>query len=276
MQFGRHLLDLQQVQVMGILNVTPDSFSDGGQHYRDSSLVLDHALRHAERMIKDGASIIDIGGESTRPGAAAVGEQEELDRVVPVVESIAKRFEVVISVDTSTAEVITESAKVGAGLINDVRALQRPGAISAAASTGLPVCIMHMQGEPQTMQQKPQYSQVLEEVIAFLDTRVEACVAAGIPKEQIILDPGFGFGKRIEDNIELLRELDKLVAHGYPVLSGTSRKSMLGAICERDVGDRLAGSLATALIAAQKGARILRVHDVAQTVDIVRIFNALA
>ena len=267
---GKHCLDLKQPQVMGILNVTPDSFSDGGRHQG-----LDQALRHAEQMLKEGATLIDIGGESTRPGAAEVSEQEELDRVVPIVEAVVARFDALVSVDTSTAAVITASAKVGASLINDVRALEREGALAAAAATGLPVCLMHMQGQPKNMQLNPSYNDVLLEVKSYLQARITACHAAGIKKQQILLDPGFGFGKTVTQNYSLLKNLQEIEAMGYPLLIGTSRKSMIGAVTGREVDERLAGSLATVVLAVERGASIIRVHDVAATVDAIKIAHSM-
>ncbi|WP_148864175.1 dihydropteroate synthase [Marinobacter fonticola] len=270
MDFAGHTVDLSQPQVMGVVNVTPDSFSDGGQFNR-----LDTALAQAERLVREGAAFIDVGGESTRPGAAEVTVQEELDRVCSVVEAIHERLDVAISVDTSTPEVIVHTARLGAGLINDVRALQREGALDAAATTGLPVCLMHMQGQPGTMQRRPQYDSVKAEVTAFLMARVAAAKDAGIPSEKLILDPGFGFGKSLEHNLQLLDALEQLGALGYPLLVGMSRKSMLGEITGRDVSERLPASLAVATIAAMKGAAILRVHDVKETVDAVKVVAAL-
>lgn len=270
------VLDLGRTQVMGILNVTPDSFSDGGHLYRSAKLSIDQALVHAAGMVADGATIIDVGGESTRPGAAVVSVQEELDRVIPVVERIAAELDVLISVDTSAPEVITASAAAGAGLINDVRSLQREGALAAASATGLPVCVMHMQGEsPATMQQDPRYSDVLLEVRSFLEVQVARCVAAGITRERLILDPGFGFGKSLQHNLQLLQEMDALLELGLPLLVGTSRKTMVGQVLDKPVDQRLAGSLATAVLAVERGARIIRVHDVAATVDAVRMTEAV-
>lgn len=268
-------LDLSRVQVMGILNVTPDSFSDGGNLYRASKLSQDQALVHAAGMVRDGASIIDVGGESTRPGAAPVSVQEELDRVIPVVERISRELEVVISVDTSSPEVITEAAAAGAGLINDVRALGREGALEAAAATELPVCLMHMKGSPATMQQAPEYEDVVAEVYDFLQQQIKRCEAGGIPRERLLLDPGFGFGKTLEHNLELLRRLDEFNRLGLPLLIGTSRKSMVGQLLGRAVDERLAGSLATVALAVERGGRIIRVHDVAATVDVVRMTEAV-
>lgn len=271
---GKHQLDLSRPQVMGILNTTPDSFSDGGSYYLGDRLSVDQALFRAEQMLAQGASIIDVGGESTRPGAAVVTEQEELDRVMPVIEALVQQLDALVSVDTSTARVIRESTRVGASLINDVRALEREGALQAAVDSRLPVCLMHMQGQPQTMQQQPHYSDVWLDVSGYLQNRAQACTAAGIPQDQILLDPGFGFGKTLAHNFTLLRQLPCLQALGYPLLVGMSRKSMIGQLLNRPVDQRLAGSLALALLAAQKGAAIIRVHDVAETVDVLRVLEA--
>jgi len=272
---GKHLLDLSRPVVMGILNTTPDSFSDGGSYYEEDSLSLDLVLRRAEQMLEEGAKIIDVGGESTRPGAASVSEQQELDRVIPVVEALVVKLGALVSVDTSTASVITESAKRGAGLINDVRALQREGALVAAAATGLPVCLMHMQGQPDSMQKNPHYSDVIADVSDFLRERVSACRAQGIPSERIILDPGFGFGKALAHNLALLRRLPELGGLGYPLLVGMSRKSMVAQLLNRPVDERLSGSLALAMLAAERGAAIIRVHDVAATVDVLKVLAAV-
>ncbi len=269
LQCGARTLDLSAPVVMGVLNVTPDSFSDGGRF-----IGRDAALRHAGTMIAAGAVIIDIGGESTRPGATAVSVAEELGRVMPVLEAIAAEYDVVISVDTSTAEVMREAAAAGAGLINDVRALQRPGALQAAAATGLAVCLMHMQGEPGTMQQAPAYQDVVAEVLQFLRNRVDACISAGIQRDLLLIDPGFGFGKNDAQNMALLAALPQFAEDG-PVLAGLSRKSMIGRLLGRPVEDRLIGSVTLALLAAQRGARILRVHDVAETFDALRLLQAL-
>lgn len=267
---GNRVLDLAHTHVMGILNATPDSFSDGGRYSQ-----LDAALRHAQEMVAAGATLIDVGGESTRPGARPVSPAEEVDRVAPVVERIARELDVIISVDTSTPEVIVESARLGAGLINDVRSLRRPGALEAAAATGLPICLMHMLGEPGDMQDNPHYQDIVGEVSAFLADRMERCEAAGIPKDRIILDPGFGFAKTLEHNLSLFRQMEALHALGRPLLVGVSRKSMIGAVLGRPVGERLIGGLALAALAMTKGARILRVHDVAETADVVRMIAAV-
>lgn len=268
---GKHTLDLSRAQVMGVLNTTPDSFSDGGSYYSDGALNLDVALQRAEQMVREGAAIIDIGGESTRPGAAPVTEEQELERVVPLVEAISANIDTVISVDTSTPVVMAAAAAAGAGMINDVRALERPGALEAAAATGLPVCLMHMQGQPQTMQKEPHYDDVVAEVGAYLMRRLHTCEAAGIPRSRIVFDPGFGFGKTDAHNLALLRELRSLAPPDIPLLAGLSRKSMIGRLLQREVDERLAGSLALAMLAAQRGAKILRVHDVAETVDVLSL-----
>jgi dihydropteroate synthase len=263
-------LDLSRCNIMGILNVTPDSFSDGGRHNN-----LDDALYVAEKMIKQGAVIIDVGGESTRPGAVAVSLQEELDRVIPVVEAIHKHLDTIISVDTSTPEVITQSAAVGAGLINDVRALQREGALAAAAATNLPICLMHMQGEPNSMQAAPSYNDVVIDIHRFLAERVAACEQMGINKQRLILDPGFGFGKSLEHNYKLLNQLETFHELGLPLLVGASRKSMIARVLDNCPADeRLIGSVAIAVIAAMKGSAIIRVHDVAETHDALKIVEA--
>ncbi|WP_415058676.1 dihydropteroate synthase [Halopseudomonas sp.] len=267
---GDRELDLSHAHVMGILNVTPDSFSDGGRYLR-----LDQALRHVQQMLEEGATLIDVGGESTRPGADPVSASQELDRVLPVVEAISQRFDTIISVDTSTPQVMCESASAGAGMINDVRALQRDGALMAAAQTGLPVCLMHMQGEPQHMQQTPQYASVIDEVSAFLIERVTACVQAGIPANRLLLDPGFGFGKTLEHNLQLFAGIESLRPAGIHLLVGVSRKSMIGQLLGRSVDQRLAGGLALAALAVRSGARIIRAHDIAQTLDVVRMTEAV-
>ncbi|KPB32259.1 dihydropteroate synthase [Pseudomonas amygdali] len=267
---GNRVLDLAHTHVMGILNATPDSFSDGDRYSQ-----LDAALRHAEAMVQAGATLIDVGGESTRPGARPVSASEEVERVAPVVEVIARELDVIISVDTSTPEVMLATAGLGAGLINDVRSLQRPGALEAAASTGLPVCLMHMLGEPGTMQDDPYYDDLVGEVGAFLLERINQCAAAGIDQQKIILDPGFGFAKTLEHNLSLFKHMEALHALGQPLLVGVSRKSMIGAVLGRPVDQRLSGGLALAALAMTKGARILRVHDVAETADVVRMIAAV-
>jgi len=270
MNFAGRSVDLSRCQVMGILNVTPDSFSDGGRFN-----TADAALVRARTMVEDGASFIDVGGESTRPGAAPVSTQEELDRVCPVVEAIARELDTVISVDTSNPAVMEEVVRLGAGLINDVRALQREGAPEVAARAGVPVCIMHIQGEPDTMQNDPRYHNVRRDVSSFLTERMRVVEKAGVRPENIILDPGFGFGKTVDHNIQLLATLEQLHLLGHPLLIGLSRKSMLGAITGREVNERLPASLAAATISAMKGASILRVHDVRETVDAVKVVTAV-
>lgn len=262
-------LDLSAPQIMGILNFTPDSFSDSGRFFR-----LDKALFQAEKMLNEGAAIIDIGGESTRPMAEEVSEQEELQRVVPLVEAVRQRFDCWISVDSSKALVMREAAKVGMDLINDIRALQQPNALQVAAELGLPVCIMHMQGQPRTMQANPKYTDVVQDVLAFLRNRSAECIAAGVRKENLIWDVGFGFGKTVQHNYQLLQRLTTFCEDGYPLLVGLSRKSMIGAVLDKPVEERLIGSAVGALIAAQNGARILRVHDVAATADVLKVWQA--
>lgn len=258
-------LSLDRPHVMGILNVTPDSFSDGGNFNQ-----IDRAMAHARQMIADGATLIDIGGESTRPGAPDVSEQDELDRVIPVVERMVAELNVMISLDTSKAAVMREGCKAGAHLINDVRALLEPGALAAAAEADVPVCLMHMQGQPRTMQAEPHYDDLLGEVRAFFDERIAACLAAGIGRQQLLLDPGYGFGKTLAHNYQLLAWQEKMLDYQLPLLVGMSRKSMIGNLLGRSVDERLAGSLACALIGMQHGARIIRVHDVRETMDALR------
>ncbi|HGN1704639.1 TPA: dihydropteroate synthase [Providencia rettgeri] len=260
------VLDLSTPQVMGILNVTPDSFSDGGTHNR-----YHDAIDHVAKMVQEGATIIDIGGESTRPGAAEVSVSEELDRVIPVVEAIAQRFDAWISVDTSKAKVMAEAAKAGMHIINDIRSLHEPDALAVAAKTGLPVCIMHMQGQPRTMQEAPNYENVVREVQDYLAAEIARCVAAGIERQQIILDPGFGFGKNLSHNYQLLANLEQFHNFGLPLLAGMSRKSMIGQLLNVPPQDRLAGSLTCAVIAAMQGAHIIRVHDVQETAQAMQV-----
>ncbi|WIG68141.1 dihydropteroate synthase [Photobacterium damselae] len=267
LQSRSKILELTSPHVMGILNVTPDSFSDGGRFNH-----LDTALFHAEEMIDAGATFIDIGGESTRPGAADVSIDEELARVIPVVEAISNRFDCWISIDTSKAPVMTEAVKAGADLINDIRALREPGALEAAAKSEVPICLMHMQGQPRTMQTAPQYDDLLVDIEQFLLERINACEVVGISKQKLILDPGFGFGKTIKHNYQLLENLENFHRFGLPILAGMSRKSMIYKLFEnKRPEDCLAGSLACATIAAMKGAQIIRVHDVKETVEAVRI-----
>lgn len=267
---GQRSLDLSSPRVMGILNVTPDSFSDGGCYAQ-----LDSAIYHAEQMVIDGAGIIDVGGESTRPGAAPVSEGEELDRVIPIVEAISSRLDVVISVDTSTAGVMSAAVAAGAHMLNDVRALQREGALQAAAESGLPVCLMHMQGCPETMQNDPQYSAVVKDVMGFLSERVQACENAGIARDRLLLDPGFGFGKTTEHNYQLLNHLQQMQEVNLPILIGLSRKRMIGAATGCGIADqRIYGSVAGAVISAMKGANIIRVHDVKATAEALSVVHA--
>ncbi len=256
------ILDLSQPVVMGVLNITPDSFSDGGSYF---SLI--EALYRAEIMMEEGAAIIDIGGESTRPGASPISVQEELDRVLPVVERLARELPIPVSVDTSKPEVMREAACAGVGLINDVWALRQPGALEVVAASGLPVCLMHLQGEPVTMQQEPRYADAVAEVYAFLADRVGACENVGIPRNRILVDPGFGFGKTLEHNLALLRQLHRFTDLATGVLVGLSRKSMIGALLGTPVSKRLSGSLAAAVIAVWQGAQIVRTHDVRATVQ---------
>ena len=263
-------LDLGAPVVMGVLNVTPDSFSDGGRFAE-----RDAAMRHARRMIEEGAAIIDIGGESTRPGAAPASLDEELERVVPVIEALRRESPAFISIDTSKAEVMRAACEAGADIINDVRALREPDALLTAARTRAGLCLMHMKGEPRTMQAAPSYDDVLGEVSAFLAERVAACRAAGIESARIAVDPGFGFGKRVVDNLALLKHLGQLETLGVPLVVGLSRKSMLAKITGRDIDERSAGSIALAAIAVLNGARIVRAHDVAATVDAIRVAAAV-
>ena len=262
-------LDLSTPKIMGILNFTPDSFSDSGKFFQ-----LDKALFQVETMLNQGASIIDIGGESTRPMAEEVTLEEELERVIPLVEAVRKRFDCWISVDSSKAQVMQEAAKVGMNLINDIRALQEPDALQTAVRLALPVCIMHMQGQPRTMQLNPHYDDVVADVLKFMQQRTEQCLASGIKKENLIWDPGFGFGKSVQHNYCLLQQFSAFCEQGYPVLAGISRKSMIGAVLDKPVEQRTVGSVAAALIAAMKGASILRVHDVAETADALKIWLA--
>jgi dihydropteroate synthase len=260
---------------MGVLNITPDSFSDGGRWLKNGRPDRDAIRYEATAMQAAGARLIDIGGESTRPGAKPVPAQEELDRVMPAIEAVVNECDLVISLDSSTADVIRAGARAGVGLINDVRALRREGALTAALDSGLPVCLMHMRGEPGTMQETPHYADVIDEVGGFLRERAAACIAAGISAQRILLDPGFGFGKNLEHNLALLAGLDRIAALGHPLVVGLSRKSLIAKLTGRDVGERLPGSLALALLAAQRGASVLRVHDVGATADVLRILMAI-
>lgn len=270
LQCADKALDLSEPRVMGILNVTPDSFSDGGLF-----VSVDAAMAQARHMQMEGAAIIDVGGESTRPGADAVGEAEELDRVVPVIEAISRELDVIVSVDTSKATVMREAVVAGAGLINDVRALREPGALEAARDAAVPVCLMHMAGEPRSMQQRPSYTDVVAEVKAFLSERLAACTAVGIPRSRLLVDPGFGFGKTVAHNLTLMRRLREFLALEQPLLMGVSRKSTIGTVLGREANERLAGSLALAVLACWEGARIIRVHDVAATVDALKMCHAV-
>ncbi|MCW8092111.1 dihydropteroate synthase [Alteromonas sp. ASW11-130] len=271
MKFKDKIIDLSRPQVMGILNVTPDSFSDGGQYNS-----LDAGIRHAQRMVADGATFIDVGGESTRPGAVPVSEEEELERVIPIVELLVKEVDCVVSVDTSKAAVMKEAADAGAGLINDVYALTKFNSMETVAKLDIPVCLMHMQGTPETMQIQPEYDDVINEVRHFFRQRVEDCIEAGIRKNRILLDPGFGFGKTLHHNYRMLKRLNDISFDALPLLVGMSNKSMLGTLLDRKVKDRLAGNISVATIAALNGANILRVHDVKQTCDAVKIVNYLS
>ena len=270
LQCGAATLDMSTSQVMGVLNVTPDSFSDGGRYTS-----VESALLHAKRMVSEGAALIDVGGESTRPGAAAVSLQQELDRVCPVVEKIISEIDVVVSVDTSTPELMAEAIRLGCGMVNDVRAFSRAGAIEAVKNSKVALCVMHMQGEPGSMQRAPDYVSVVEEIVSYLKARVSSLVDAGVSWQQLVLDPGFGFGKTLEHNLKLLAGLDQLVLEGFPVLAGLSRKSMIGAVLENDVDERLYGSISAAVIARMKGANILRVHDVKETVEALKMVDAV-
>ncbi|WP_104401417.1 dihydropteroate synthase [Vibrio penaeicida] len=264
-------LDLSSPHIMGILNVTPDSFSDGGQFNR-----IDDALNQARSMILAGATIIDIGGESTRPGAPDVTLDEELERVIPVIKALRAESDVWISIDTSKAEVMRQATSAGADIINDVRALQEPGALQVAAQANVPVCLMHMQGQPRTMQENPKYQDLLEDVEAFLAERIAACESAGIERGQLILDPGFGFGKTIEHNYHLLANLEQFHRFELPILAGMSRKSMIFKLLGKEPKECLIGSVTCASISALKGAQIIRVHDVAETVEAIKIINTIS
>jgi len=265
------LLSLNHPLVMGILNTTPDSFSDGG-HFN----VIGNAFEHAMKMIEEGADIIDVGGESTRPGAQPVSMTEELDRVIPVIEKIRKQSDISISIDTSKPEVMEAAVNAGADLVNDVNALRETGAVDVCAKLNVPVCLMHMQGKPRIMQKNPQYDNVLKDIKQFLQQRVDACTQAGILKENIILDPGFGFGKTLNHNLSLLKHLDEFVDMEKPLLIGVSRKSMLGEILNAEVNERLYGGIAAVVLAFSKGAQIFRVHDVKASVDALKVCKAMA
>ena len=270
MKFKDKSLDLSLPHIMGILNVTPDSFSDGGQFTN-----IDTALKQAEQMQHEGAAMIDVGGESTRPGAKAVNAQQELDRVVPVIEKISQNLDVIISIDTSKAEVMCEAIKAGAHMVNDVMALRADNALQTAAELKVPVCLMHMQGEPRTMQESPEYNNVVHDVYSFLKQRIQACLDAGINNEQIIIDPGFGFGKTVAHNMQLIKGLAEFLKLEVPVLLGVSRKSTIGAILDKPVDERLFGSLALASLGLAAGAKIIRAHDVAATNDVLKMVQAV-
>jgi dihydropteroate synthase len=274
--FAGKLLPLAEPQVMGILNLTVDSFSDGGELLDEGRPRLDTVLERAAAMVDAGATLLDLGGESTRPGALGVSEQEELDRVLPALEALKSRFDVVLSLDTSTPLLMREGARLGAGLINDVRSLAREGALDAVLDTGLPVCLMHMQGEPRTMQQAPHYDDVVREVSGFLLARAHECEAAGIAREKLLIDPGFGFGKNLRHNLRLLHDLERVIELPYPLLVGVSRKRMLGEITGRKEKDRIFAGIAAAVIAVNKGAWIIRTHDVAAAVDAVKVCRQVA
>lgn len=271
---GRRL-ELSRPAIMGVINTTPDSFSDGGTLFRGARLDIELAMGRARQMVDAGAAILDIGGESTRPGAVSISLAEEVDRVLPVLERIVAELDVVVSVDTSSPQLMREAARAGAGLLNDVRALTRDGALEAAADTNLPVCLMHMQGNPGTMQAAPTYDDVVAEVADFLQLRVAACAAAGIGPARLLLDPGFGFGKSVEHNLQLLRGLPALAALGLPLVVGLSRKSIIGTLLGREVDQRLPASLGLAVLAAERGAAVIRTHDVAATADAVAMWVAL-
>jgi len=268
--FSQRVLDLSEAHVMGVLNVTPDSFSDGGKFNS-----LDSALKQTEKMIMQGATIIDVGGESTRPGAQKISNQEELDRVCPIIEKIISEFETIVSVDTSTPHVMAESIRLGVGLINDVRAFNQPGVVEIVKNSSVALCIMHMKGNPLTMQHKPHYDSVVEQVSDFLKQRVQSLVEEGVNPSRLILDPGFGFGKTLQHNLQLLNHISDFCELGYPVLVGLSRKSMFAEILDKPVDQRLFGSLSAAAIAAYQGACIIRAHDVQETRDAVLVVNAL-
>ena len=272
---GARTLDLSRPRIMGVLNVTPDSFSDGGQLYRDGRVDTDVLLARAEQMLAEGADILDVGGESTRPGAVAVSEAEELDRVVTAVEALAQHCDTIISVDTSTPSVMTESARCGAGLLNDVRGFRRPQALQAAADSGLALCVMHMQGEPGTMQTAPAYSDVVQDISEFLSLRLADMGAVGIDLDRVVIDPGFGFGKTAEQNFELLARLEALCNQRQPVLVGLSRKSMISSVLDRPPEQRMVASVALALMAVERGARRVRVHDVAATFDALSMWQTI-
>ena len=265
------LLSTNTSLVMGVLNATPDSFSDGGRFTS-----VNKALEQAQLMIAEGVDIIDVGGESTRPGAKAVLLEDEIQRVIPIIQALRKISDIAISIDTSKPEIMQQAVEAGADLVNDINALQTRGAVDVCAQLNVPVCLMHMQGEPRTMQHQPEYNDVIIDVKNFLQQRITACEVAGIKKQNIILDPGFGFGKALAHNFSLLKHLDEFLDLNYPLLVGISRKSMLGAVLDAEVTDRLSGSLAAAVLAYTRGARIFRVHDVKPTVDALKICSAMS
>ncbi len=273
--FIDRLAERSRPLVMGILNVTPDSFSDGGALYCRGKVDLDKVLYRARQLVDEGADLLDIGGESTRPGATAVGLETEMSRVIPVIEALSHRFDVPLSVDTSSPELMIAASSSGAQMLNDIRALSRPGAIEAAARTGLPICVMHARAEPGVMQDNPRYNDVAAEVLSYLRERVGVCERAGISRSRLIIDPGFGFGKTLEQNFCLFRALPVLVAEGLPVMVGVSRKSMVGVILDKPAEQRGYGSATLAVLAAQAGARIVRVHDVGATVDSLKMLEAV-
>ena len=274
LQCGQRVLSLDTPQIMGVLNVTPDSFSDGGQLLSNEGLLHDRLLERASQMVADGAAILDIGGESTRPGAAPVSLQEELDRVMGAVQLIVPRLDVILSIDTSTPEVMREAAQAGAGLLNDVRAFSREGAMAAAVASQLPVSLMHMSDEPDRMQEQTEYVDVVTDVKAFLAHRIAACREAGIAKDQMMIDPGFGFGKTVAQNYAMLRRLEEFASFDLPILVGVSRKSMIGAITGRPASERVVPSAVLAVMAAARGASVIRVHDVAETADALAVWQA--
>jgi dihydropteroate synthase len=274
LQCGQRVLSLDTPQIMGVLNVTPDSFSDGGQLLSNEGLLHDRLLERAAQMVADGAAILDIGGESTRPGAAPVSLQQELDRVMGAVQLIAPRLDVILSIDTSTPEVMREATQAGAGLLNDVRAFSRDGAMAAAVASQLPVSLMHMSDEPDRMQEQTEYADVVADVKAFLAHRIAACREAGITKDQMMIDPGFGFGKTVAQNYEMLRRLGEFASFDLPILVGVSRKSMIGAITGRPASERVVPSAVLAVMAAARGASVIRVHDVAETADALAVWQA--
>ncbi len=273
--FGANALDLLEPKIMGVLNVTPDSFSDGGQLFRNRKVDLDALLNRADLMVQSGADILDVGGESTRPGAEPVPESEELERVLTAVEALCARFDTIISVDTSTPSVMLEASRFRIGLFNDVRAFQRHEALEVVAGTNLPICIMHMRGDPKTMQVSPVYTNIVLEISKFFKERLSACELAGISADRVILDPGFGFGKTTKHNFELLHRLREFSVFSKPVLVGLSRKSMIASVLDRSSSDRVAASAALALMAVERGANIVRVHDVQTTAEVLAMYKAL-